>query len=187
MLLLPDSTAFADLSDFFGSGTSSFALVAGLTMIMMTLTVRRMRSRRAAPVESAREEYQRLTAEEHRSQIDEAMARLNELARHWTAQLDTRLARLEALIRDADLRIDALSRGAAHPAGQRLDVTLGDEPPSESSTIAQTRQRVYELADAGKAGMEIAQMLERPLAEVELLLAVRRARQQRAAVEAAAT
>lgn len=50
--------------------------------------------------------------------------------------------------------------------------TVANEPPPASSR-AQRRQRIYELADGGAAPMTIADLLQIPLGEVELLLNVR--------------
>jgi len=68
------------------------------------------------------------------------MAEMDELSRQIHGRLDTKIARLEAIIRDADERIANLSpligsgakvASAASPAVSSLDVTLESEEPLE--------------------------------------------------------
>jgi hypothetical protein len=98
--------------------------------------------------------------------------------------LDTRLAKLEALIRDADERIDRLQRLTRQVQGEpALDVTVDDEEASAPSptrtTPAEHRHaEIYSLADQGRAAADIAHELSRPVGEVELILSLRRVKSQ---------
>jgi hypothetical protein len=99
------------------------------------------------------------------------LVELSEMARQVTAQLDTRSAKLEALMQDADKKIAELTR-LSSPA--RLEIRA--EPVASPSLPPSTDPRytaIYDLADAGSSVQEIAQQLDRPRGEVELILALR--------------
>ncbi len=99
------------------------------------------------------------------------LTELAQMARQISAQLDTRAARLEALIREADERIDRLrsmqeAEGATHPPAP-------SQPSAANSEQQQRYGQIYGLADEGDSADRIAQKLEMPKGEVELILALR--------------
>ncbi len=103
-------------------------------------------------------------------EMSNLLVELSDMARQITGQLDTRAAKLEALMQEADKKIAEL---------KRLD-TIHHEPeikPLESKSAplpADARySAIYDLADAGHSAQEIAQQLDRPHGEVELILALR--------------
>jgi hypothetical protein len=126
--------------------------------------------------------------------ISNLMVEMLETARQMTAQLDTRAAKLELLIRQADQRLEvAKAAGGAAPA------TLS--PPSDESNTSTTVEagpdtapsypvvaaslpaetppdprhaEIYAMADSGRSPHDIARSLDRPNGEVELILALRR-------------
>jgi len=110
------------------------------------------------------------------------MARLDDLARRIHARLDMKLATLEHLIRDADERIDKLTRSFGDDRSQ-LDVTLASEDPHVEKALDAPRAldpvqtSVYRLADSGLESLRIAQEVGRTPGEVDLMLALRRTRQ----------
>jgi hypothetical protein len=131
--------------------------------------------------------------------INNLMVEMLETARQMTAQLDTRAAKLELLIRQADERLAALKSTPANasaipnlgnanrPADDpHPDDSAPDSPPvvpapaSESTpepveTPPDPRHaEIYALADQGRTPWEIARSLDRPNGEVELILALRR-------------
>ena len=126
-------------------------------------------------------------------EMSNLLVELSEMSRQITAQLDTRAAKLELLLKEADEKIEALraANGAAGapsssaarreppgPTAERMAL-LGDadEPaaPSEASRVPidPRHAEVYALADAGRSAHEIASRLGRPSGEVELILALR--------------
>jgi hypothetical protein len=126
--------------------------------------------------------------------ISNLMVEMLETARQMTAQLDTRAARLEALIGEADAKIEAL-RGAAvvanappapvealpapEPSDDVEKVAAAKAPPMAPEPKPETppdprHAEVYALADEGRSPGEIARSLNRPNGEVELILALRR-------------
>ncbi len=153
-------------------------LAGFLLTIVMLSTHRRTRKSRAVSGHSVAERYRDLKDERAATrEIDQVMLDLDRLSRDIQARLDTRLARLECLIRDADQRIAQLSQGA--PETPSFDVTLGDEQPTAREGAATTNdaghQTVYRLADDGLSNIEIAEQVGRPQGEIELILGLRRA------------
>jgi hypothetical protein len=109
-------------------------------------------------------------------QMQNLLVDLSEMARQITSQLDTRAARLQALLDQADQRIAQL--------GDSRGVTPTDTPPPTPTTPAQEapppplvaspmHAEVYALADQGFSAKEIAARLGRPSGEIELILALR--------------
>jgi len=106
-------------------------------------------------------------------EMQNVLVELSEMARQITAQIDTRSARLEALIRQADERIAALNAQSAAITSQAPPASFPREP-SESPAIDPRHAEVYALADQGRCSKDIAQQLNRPSGEIELILALRR-------------
>jgi len=108
-------------------------------------------------------------------QMETLLVELSEMARQLTAQLDTRAAKLESLIREADEKIAALKgEKAAPPPSSPLAAPAEAAAETEPAVDGDPRHAaVYELADAGMAAPQIAQQLSRPTGEIELILALR--------------
>jgi hypothetical protein len=114
-------------------------------------------------------------------QMTELLVELEQMARKMTAQLDTRAAKLELLIKEADDKIAlfrALAQGAASPAEANGSTApartfLPDVAPGLTPAIDPRHVQVYELADAGLTARQIAQQLGRQHGEIELILAIR--------------
>jgi hypothetical protein len=152
--------------------------VLGITLIMMS-TIRR--ARKASVRQGSYVQELRKTAQEDRICRDagQIMVQLDEWARQIHGQLDLRIARLEALIADADGRIDELARLIRRSEGQAtIDVTLQEEHPSPqpTSSAEQVHATVYRLADGGLSAIDIATQVGKTTGEVELILALRKAR-----------
>ncbi|HEY1923201.1 MAG TPA: hypothetical protein VGG44_10675 [Tepidisphaeraceae bacterium] len=102
-------------------------------------------------------------------QMQNVLVELSEMARQISAQLDTRAGKLEALIREADEKIAAMkSAQASSSIAPQTDAPDSQPPPDPRHA------QVYALADQGRNSMEIAQQLNRPSGEIELILALRR-------------
>lgn len=133
-------------------------------------------------------------AQERRAQQDmeNVLVELSKMSRELSAQLDTRAAKLDALIADADertARLEALLRQApARPTFDRSDYAPAVEPlmklvhpptpaaaddMAPSPSLEPSHAEIYRLADEGRTVSQIAGELERPSGEVELILALR--------------
>ena len=109
-------------------------------------------------------------------QMQNLLVELSEMARQISAQLDTRTAKLELLIREADEKIAALRSAGITRAEPNLFTApeaVSVEVTSPASTIDPRHAEIYSLADQGRPPLEIAQQLGRPSGEVELILALR--------------
>lgn len=121
-----------------GGLLSSQAVIAGMaiagTILVMRATRKNWtRSKRSAQqsIEPTRERFAKLKVEKAATRdLEDAMYELDQLSRQVHGRLDTKFAKLEMVIRDADERIDKLSRLVRSAAGtQTLDVTLEEEDP----------------------------------------------------------
>jgi len=100
-------------------------------------------------------------------QMQNVLVDMAEMARQITAQLDTRAAKLELLIKEADQKLAAL-RSAAQPSPSPQGALEMESAPPDPQ-----HAQVYALADQGHSASQIAQQLKRPSGEIELILALR--------------
>jgi len=107
-------------------------------------------------------------AQQLRRDLEALLVELQELSRKISAQIDTRFAKLETVIRDADRRIAVLER-----LNQQADAQTGK---IRVDTVKDDirHDAVYELADVGKSSVEIAKELGKTPGEVELILNLRK-------------
>ena len=118
--------------------------------------------------------------------VSNLLVELSEMTRQMTAQIETRAARLEALVHEADEKIALLrslagSAGAGpSPHGVLLEAKLLESDavtmrPAEDPVPAvdPRHAEVYDLADGGQSAQDIARQTGRPRGEVELILALR--------------
>ena len=107
-------------------------------------------------------------------EMSNLLVELSDMARQVSAQLDSRSAKLEALIDEADQRLAELRRLTQRPAPPEPRPQPG-EPACEprQAVIDERPADVYGLADEGRSPQEIAHCLDRPQGEVELILALR--------------
>ncbi len=112
-------------------------------------------------------------------QMQNLLVELSEMARQVTAGLDTRAAKLDALIREADEKIAALSAlQNAVIVRQSMDsaapAVIPPAPPPPCAYEPDPRHaEIYTLADQGQTPSQIAGQLNRPNGEIELILALR--------------
>ena len=121
-------------------------------------------------------------------QMSNLLVELSEMARSVSAGLDTRAAKLQVLIDEADQRIAELkalsgqipapltkpSPSITPPTTMRLVSDTPAEPAvqSEPGSLDPRHEKVYELAALGKSAHEISVMLGKPRGEIELILAL---------------
>lgn len=145
-----------------------FIGLASFAMIYLAI-IRPMMRKKSDPLEpSAFGSLSKERAVER--QMEGLVVELSNMTRQISAQLDTRAAKLEQLIQDADQRIETLR----HLGNGGLPTA----PPSASmETVASMpdprHAEIYSLADQGRDALQIATQLDRPRGEVELILALR--------------
>lgn len=107
-------------------------------------------------------------------EMSNVLVQLSEMARQVTGQLDTRAAKLEALMDEADRKIEELKRLTAGGTPLPPSESVQQAPPvRQPAPVDPRHQEVYTLADEGHDTAEIARRLGRPQGEVELILALR--------------
>ncbi len=183
------------LAMFEGVKTQHVTGAAAVIIItFLVLNMRRRRSRHTAP--GRRSEQDASTHAESivelRPSLNELMVQLEELSRRINAQIDTKFARLEQSIADADRRIAALrvlidaAKHVGTDAGESgprhaPEAASGDQPDAKAPVPGKTPPQpqderykaVYELADQGLSPVEISQRLGQRPGEVELILNIR--------------
>jgi len=158
--------------------------IVGLTIVMLSTRKRIAQSRQPSGSNVRRRYEQAQERNKAGRDIETVMVELDQLARQVHGRMDTRFAKLEMIIRDADERIENLSRLVRAAQGSpTLDVTLEeavpDPPPVEDKEIDDERYApIYRLADSGLAAAEIAREVDRTTGEIELILSLRRTRRQ---------
>jgi hypothetical protein len=162
---------------FSPSQLSLLVLVLGVIALLLIVTRRRLRESQNSPRAYAREQIRRIRDERNvNHEVEDVMVELQDLSRQISAQIETRFAKLESVIRSADERIDRLTRLLRQTDGQpTLDVTVADDAPAVDPAARpdSTRRLIYQLADAGRTPVEIARELDTTTGEVELILALR--------------
>lgn len=154
--------------------TGLLAFGAVVMMLMIFRMLRRSSGARYArqhEAETARETIDRHRTEAlaSREPLTTMMAEADELARRLANMLDNKAARLEALLSEANDRIAMLEQHGGASNGR----ATGTESPLRISADS-VEERVYALADDGHDSVQIARRVGRGVAEVDLILALRR-------------
>jgi len=117
-------------------------------------------------------------------QMQNLLIELSEMARQISAQLDTRSAKLELLIKEADEKLaelkSTISTAKIEPSS--IGSCLAPIPASHCGATANSvpeeppdprHADVYTMADQGRSPSQIGSALGRPSGEIELILALR--------------
>jgi hypothetical protein len=191
-MVLPNLTPQCPIVAAGGGGAIDFPQIVMLVLAVICLTAvmvatrRRIRDSQRQPSHTARERFtQRQEQSRSVRDIEQVMLELDQLSRQIHGRIDTKLARLEAVIRDADARIEKLT-GLADKADGRpqFEITLDEEQPHECQVddpappTDERHQDVFQLAERGLSPLEIAQKLDRPVGEIELILALQQTRKK---------
>jgi hypothetical protein len=153
-----------------------------LAMLTMAYAVLRPFKKKKDPLEKA--PFSSLAQQRQvEKQMQNVLVELSDMARQISAQLDTRAAKLEAMIREADEKLAQMQA-----ATQRGDHPDSPPPPASEPRHAQIYElwlrdravesdpryaQIYTLADQGRSSQEISKQLGRPSGEIELILALR--------------
>jgi len=151
------------------------AIAVGLLTMIYAVFLRPMKQRKNDPLARAPGFSRSLSRQRSvELQMENLLVELSAMARQITAQLDTRAARLDALIREADAKIAAMQSGKIQTPPGFHSALAAAESPIESPMEDDPRHRpVYELADSGMPPAEISRRIGRPSGEIELILALR--------------
>lgn len=169
----------------------SSPLVAGafvLGVVLVVWSTRRRFARRQPDPADYLDTYRQQLREQSdiRQQMQELLVEIQSYVRDMSARLDTKAARLEALIQSAQQQIQRLEElQAATARGRQMDVVVDEDPtvapPADEAQGSGTlpaddpvRAQIYTLADQGRSPVQIARATGLPTGQVELILALRR-------------
>ena len=167
--------------------TTTYVIMGGASFFIVYVMMRLTKRKKNDPFETP---FQTRGLAQHRSverQMENLLVELSEMSRQMSAQLDTRAAKLEMIIKDADERIarlDQLNRQGPPIPNFAMPAEPSVPPPdpvavaraddvAPSPAIDPAHAEVYRLADEGQSVHVIAGELGRPSGEVELILALR--------------
>ena len=164
--------------------TRALLAVAAVVFILFILnrSARRRRMGAGRRREAVTEANEAARMQRLKREVEQVVVELHEFVREMNGQLDTRFAKLEKSLADADRRIADLralqgrpARSEADPAVSRANVeaAAGVRSPRRDAPVETGEQRVYRLFDAGQSPMEIARTLQCSVGEVELILNLR--------------
>lgn len=188
--------AGSPLSPFHAALPLFIAIIVVTVAIMVIVTLRRKaRSNRFSRLASHPAHDQLPPEAAAKRDLEALMVELDELAHQLIGRLDNRFAKLEATIRDADERIDRLNRIIRAQNGKAaLDVTINEEGAIGVASTGESKKSdrepddphvdIYRLADQGLSPVDIAGKIGRSTGEIELILSLRRVREQAAAISA---
>ena len=168
--------------------TTYVAILLGGMVLLYLAVLRPMMRKRKDPLEQtpARSGLGQQRAVER--DMQQLLVEYEQMIRNMTAGLDTRAAKLEVLLKEADEKIASLralasaagnGNGAPNAAGAGAGVdprpaaVSPPPPPPVQSGPDPRHAEVYALADQGLNAREIARRLGRPNGEIELILALR--------------
>jgi hypothetical protein len=164
------------------SDTSTYLMMGVSVLFILFVLFRPVFGRKRDPLTNSPLRFSVSQQKNLERDMQNLLVELHEMARTMTAQIETRAKKLELLIAEADEKIARLQSGAstgapasgATPRPQSIDLPA----QSESTQRPDQHAEVYQLADAGLDGRQIAARLGRPFGEIELLLALRRRNQR---------
>jgi hypothetical protein len=177
--MMPRGLAIADFDP------AQWAFLVFAILLCIWLIFRPWRRRRSDPLEKPMFKTSLAQQRALERQMSNLVVEMSEMARQITAQLDTRAAKLELLIKEADEKIARLGgAGSTSGNGAPVDANHGREiasvleqvPPSTPAPADPRHAQVYRLADEGRSSQQIAQELNQPSGEIELILALRQRR-----------
>ncbi len=149
-------------------------IIIGLLMVHRSRT-KGQSSRVDARAGAQAQRHQSRLAGQAREDIAELMVRLDELSREICGQIDTRFAKLEHAIVEADAKLAALE-AALNRAGSDSPPTEALPPPADPKHAA-----IYERSQNGQPPPQIAREMGMPVGEIELILSLERSRRGQAA------
>ena len=165
--------------------TSWAAIAVAVLTIIYVVFIKPMTGKKKDPLAKAAPEPGLARQRGVERDVSNLLVEMSEMARRMTGQIDTRAAKLEALIREADEKIATLrSMGAGHggggPHGVLVEAKLLEADAVRMRTVEDSvpsvdprHAEVYDLADGGQSAQDIARQTGRPRGEVELILALR--------------
>lgn len=144
-------------------------IAISLTVFYLIMRPRRRKSKDAQPARPGSLASQRNVERD----MNNLLVELSEMARQITAQLDTRTAKLELLMKEADQKLAELRGAVKSTASSPSPVTATMRMEIPLPDVDAKYEEIYSLSDQGHTAHDIAHQLDRPHGEIELILALR--------------
>jgi hypothetical protein len=164
-----------------GSFLSTILLGFGTMVLMMTIfrmlkSTSKARASRTHITETPRETINRHRCEARSAcePLEEMMADADELARNLARMLDTKAARLELLMAQAEAQIGTLEQKVASTGIEPLQSPNQQQLAPLKITSGSIEDQILTLSAQGCDSNQIAARVGRTVVEVDLILAVRR-------------
>lgn len=142
-------------------------VLLGVTVILGTINMQRRRKTHTPDMANyVREQAAKIRQKQGvQDDLEQIVVQINELARQLNAQMDTRFAKLEQVIAEADEKIEALEGLLRQAAGvKRVDVVVDDRPAQQDvSPVVETPVPASKARKGGKK----ASRSEKPAAKSE--------------------
>lgn len=162
-------------------GLPPYTPVIGIVLILASLVWmgmrRRLRKEPEARTHRHAEKHNSRLEKQAREDVDELMVRLEEVSREICGKIDTRFARLEQVIDEADQKLAALKA-----AVRRQD--SNGEAPAFPAAIDPKHLEVCRRFGEGQAVVAIARDMGLAPGEVELIVSLERSRKAADAADA---
>jgi len=146
-----------------------WALICAAVLTIVYAVMRPLRKRKD-PLNRPAGSLSLSSQREVEKQMTELLVELEKMARQMTAQLDSRAAKLELLIKEADARLASLREATATPPVANSTAPVSPPPADFPDS---RHAEVYLLAQQGRTARQISQIMGRPYGEIELILALR--------------
>jgi hypothetical protein len=141
-------------SESAGNGMLTVLLVLCATVIMVML-LRRHQFRKTTGRDVAREQIARIRDQrELRQSMDDLLVQLEELSRRVGAQVDTKFAKLETVIRDADDRIARLEHVLGSLDGKQVTARTGSRQTRPAPSAPAVSKAVPSAPSARETGRD---------------------------------
>lgn len=164
-------------------------LLAGIILVGLFLARRGWVAQKNAPRGT---DYRTLAAEvEQRQDFDLLAVRLEEVFREMNGKLDTKMIALNQLLLETDGKIAELKRLQPSKSTGNASASAEHDPSGDTPLIIDMEaesgpelrkfphSEIFALVDRGESAAAISDKLDVPLAEVELIIALRRRRGDR--------
>jgi hypothetical protein len=152
---------------------SRWWLIIAAVLTLVYAVMRPMRRKKDPLTRSSNPSLTLASQRQVERDMNTLLVELSEMARQITAQLDTRAAKLQVLIQQADERLEQLRTASSLGAGPERPPSHRHADVPAPPPVDPRHIEVYVLADQGRTSGEIGQKLGRPSGEVELILALR--------------
>jgi hypothetical protein len=155
--------------------TTQWAVIAlGAITVIYIVIIRPMRQKKQKdPLDRSPTQTSLAQQRAVERDMSNLLVEYEQMIRKMTAHLDTRAAKLEILLKEADEKLAELASANGRAPSKRADEQADPSPAAADSEPDKRYAEIYKLADKGQSAKEIAKSINCPRGEVDLILALR--------------